>query len=69
MNRLPNDIARCDGWFAKSVWHSEGVKALRFDCRDCLRLTAPRPENVWLMLPEIVDGQCKNRLISDHNGS
>jgi len=69
MNRLPNDIARCNGWLAKSVWHSEGVKALRFDCRACLRLTAPRPENVWLMLPEIVDGQCKNRLISDHKGS
>ena len=44
MNRLPNDIARCNGYGSDEEGWREG-------CQTCLRRTAPRPEIVVLIAP------------------
>jgi hypothetical protein len=48
---LPNDIARCDGYFAEG-W--------REGCETCLRRTAPRPELVTMISPPpIIAFECE----------
>ena len=42
---LPNDVARCDGYYAEG-W--------RVGCETCLRRTAPRPGNVWMIAPPAI---------------
>ena len=42
---LPNDIARCNGYYAEG-W--------REGCGECLRRTAPRPDPCWMMEPPAI---------------
>jgi len=48
--RLPNDVARCDG--SSSV--EDGVTYWREGCETCLRRTAPRPEMALMMQPPAI---------------
>lgn len=43
---LPNDVYRCDG--------VEGLEI----CAKCLRKIAPRPEECFVMPPQLIDGEC-----------
>ena len=56
MNTLPNDIARCNG-----DWHEDGEdSAWREGCETCLRRTAPRPDNYWMIAPPpIIAFECE----------
>jgi hypothetical protein len=48
---LPNDITRCDGYYAEG-W--------REGCENCLRRTAPRPEQVLMISPPpIIAFECE----------
>lgn len=47
---LPNDIARCNGFFADDGDHSDW----REGCETCLRRTAPRPERVQMIEPPLI---------------
>ena len=49
---LPDDTARCDGYYF-GHW--------REGCETCLRRTAPRPENpVMITPPTIIVFECEN---------
>jgi hypothetical protein len=51
MNTLPNDIARCDGYYAEG-W--------REGCETCLRRTAPRSEDCQMVAPPpIIAFECE----------
>lgn len=53
---LPNDIARCDGEWIDDGDHS----CWREGCETCLRRTAQRPEEVWMMSPPpIIAFECE----------
>ena len=56
MNKLPNDIARCNG-----DWHEDGAdSAWREGCETCLRRTAPRPDDYWMIAPPpIIAFECE----------
>ena len=56
MNKLPNDIARCDG-----DWHEDGANsAWREGCETCLRRTAARPKYVVMIAPPpIIAFECE----------
>ena len=56
MNTLPNDIARCNG-----DWHEDGEDSCwREGCETCLRRTAPRPDDCWMMTPPpIIAFECE----------
>lgn len=48
---LPNDVARCDGYYAEG-W--------REGCEDCLRRTAQRPKLVIMISPPpIIAFECE----------
>jgi hypothetical protein len=50
MNKLPNDIARCNG-----EWVEDGADSgWREGCETCLRRTAPRPECYSLIEPPAI---------------
>ena len=50
MNKLPNDVARCNG-----EWVDDGADSCwREDCETCLRRTAPRPEYYSLIDPPVI---------------
>jgi hypothetical protein len=54
--RLPNDVARCDGYRAEG-W--------REGCEDCLRRTAERDPKDWISMmapPVIVGFECEARI-------
>lgn len=54
MSFLPNDIARCDGYYAEG-W--------REGCETCLRRTAPRPERVLMISPPpIITFECEHMI-------
>lgn len=56
MNTLPDDIARCDGFFPNDGDHSDW----REGCETCLRRTAPRPENpLMISPPPIIAFECE----------
>jgi hypothetical protein len=54
---LPNDTARCDG-----EWIEDGEDSgWRLGCLYCLRRTAPRPDQVWMIAPPtIIAFECEN---------
>jgi hypothetical protein len=53
VNSLPNDIARCNGDGSDEEGWREG-------CETCLRRTAPRPEECWMMAPpSIIAFECE----------
>lgn len=57
LQRLPNDVARCNG--SSSV--EGGVTYWREGCETCLRRTAPRPEMVSMMQPPaIIAFECEH---------
>ena len=57
MNKLPNDVARCNG-----EWVEDGADSgWREGCETCLRRTAPRPEYYSLIdPPEILAFECES---------
>jgi hypothetical protein len=57
MNKLPNDVARCNG-----EWVEDGADSgWREGCETCLRRTAPRPEYYSLIAPpEILAFECES---------
>ena len=56
VRRLANDVARCNG--SGSV--EDGVQYWREGCEHCLRRTAPRPAQVWMMAPPpIIAFECE----------
>ena len=56
MNRLNNDVARCNG-----EWVEDGDdSAWREGCETCLRRTAPRPEDYsQIDPPKIIAFECE----------
>ena len=54
--RLPNDVARCDG----VGFQEDDGWGWREGCETCLRRTAKRPEQVWMMdPPAIIAFECE----------
>lgn len=54
---LPNDIARCNG-----EWIEDGEDSgWREGCETCLRRTAPRHDECWMMIapPPIIAFECE----------
>ena len=50
MNKLPNDVTRCNG-----EWVEDGADSgWREGCETCLRRTAPRPEYYSLIDPPAI---------------
>ena len=65
VRRLANDVARCNG--SGSV--EDGVQYWREGCEHCLRRTAQRPAQVWMMAPPpIIAFECEY-LIEPNNRS
>ena len=61
---LANDVARCDGVGDASLaeW--------REGCETCLRRTAPRPENAWMMEPPpIIAFECEYIIEPNENSA
>ena len=50
MPELANDIARCDG----VGFQEDDGWDWREGCETCLRRTAPRPEQVWMLEPPAI---------------
>lgn len=50
MKYLPSDVARCDGYGSVE----DGVQYWREGCENCLRRTAPRPEQVCMVSPPLI---------------
>jgi hypothetical protein len=56
MNKLLNDVARCDGL----GFDEDGVWDWREGCETCLRRTAPRPEHYSMIAPPpIIAFECE----------
>ena len=47
---LPNDIARCNGMWVEDGEHSGWQEG----CEKCLRRTAPRPNEYWMISPPLI---------------
>ena len=51
MNKLPSDVARCNGEWVEDGDYGTGW---RESCETCLRRTAPRPEYYSMIAPPAI---------------